>query len=156
MIPTSLAPAGTRRGALALGAGALLVSVLPRPAAAQMQPATAEAVRKFTGGKPVAEGRITLRLPPIAENGNTVPLTVSVESPMTAADHVKRVAIFADKNPTADVGVFHFTPACGRAQADTRMRLGATQDVVAVAEMSDGRFFTAKVEVKVTIGGCGG
>ncbi len=145
-----------RRGALRFGAGALLVTVLARPAAAQMQPATEEAVKKVTGGKEAREGRVTLRLPPIAENGNTVPLTVTVDSPMTAADHVKAVTIIADKNPTPDVGTFHFTPACGRAQADTRMRLGTTQDVIAVAEMSDGSFWTTRAEVKVTIGGCGG
>jgi sulfur-oxidizing protein SoxY len=85
-----------------------------------------------------------------------VPLTVSVESPMTAADHVKAIHIFADKNPTPDVASFQLTPAMGRASADTRIRLGQTQDVVAIAEMSDGTLFMARAEVKVTIGGCGG
>ena len=74
----------------------------------------------------------------------------------SATDHVKAVTIIADKNPTPDVCVFHFTPACGRAQADTRMRLGVTQDVIAVAEMSNGDFYMTRAEVKVTIGGCGG
>lgn len=145
-----------RRHLLATAAGGAAITVLPRAAGAQMQPATAEAIRKATGGKEPQDGRVALRLPPIAENGNTVPLTVSVDSPMTAADHVKTVWIFADKNPTPDVAVFHLTPALGRAQADTRMRLGQTQDVIAVAQMSDGAFYMARTEVKVTIGGCGG
>jgi sulfur-oxidizing protein SoxY len=145
-----------RRGALTLGAGALLVTVTARPAAAQHQPATQAAIAKVTGGKPVQEGRVKLELPPIAENGNTVPLKVSVESPMTAADFVKAVTIIADKNPTPDVCTFHFSAACGRAVADTRMRLGVTQDVIALAEMSNGQFFMVRAEVKVTIGGCGG
>ncbi|MCB4823736.1 thiosulfate oxidation carrier protein SoxY [Roseicella aerolata] len=145
-----------RRHLLAAAAGMAVVTTLPRAAGAQMQAATAEAVRKATGGKEPQEGRVTLRLPPIAENGNTVPITVTVDSPMTAADHVKTVWIFADKNPTPDVATFHFTPALGRAQADTRMRLGQTQDVIAVAQMSDGSFYMARTEVKVTIGGCGG
>jgi sulfur-oxidizing protein SoxY len=145
-----------RRGAVALGAGALLVSLLPRPAAAQMQPATQAAMAKVTGGKPVQEARVRLELPPIAENGNTVPMKVTVESPMTAGDFVKTVTIIADKNPTPDVATFHFTPACGRAQADTRMRLGVTQDVIALAETNAGQFFMTRAEVKVTIGGCGG
>ena len=95
-------------------------------------------------------------MPPIAENGNTVPLSVQVESPMTAADHVKSIFILADKNPSPEVASFRLTPALGRAQAETRIRLGTTQDVVAVAEMSDGSVWIARAEVKVTIGGCGG
>lgn len=152
-MPTSMIG---RRGALGVGAGALLVSVRPRPAAAQLQAPTQAALAKVLGGKTAQEGKVRLELPPIAENGNTVPLKVSVDSPMTAADHVKAVTIIADKNPTPDVCVFHFTPACGRAQADTRMRLGVTQDVIAVAEMSNGDFYMTRAEVKVTIGGCGG
>ncbi|WP_135465727.1 SoxY-related AACIE arm protein [Crenalkalicoccus roseus] len=145
-----------RRHLLAAAAGGVAIAALPRAAGAEMQPATTEAIRKVTGGKTPQEGRVTLRLPPIAENGNTVPVTVSVDSPMTAADHVKTVHLFADRNPTPDVATFHFTPAMGRAQADTRMRLGQTQDVIAVAEMSDGSLWMGRTEVKVTIGGCGG
>lgn len=145
-----------RRGALAAAAGLAGATLLPKRAGAQMQPATQEAVKRVVGDRKPQEGRVTLRLPPIAENGNTVPLGVQVESPMTAADHVKAVHVFADKNPTPDVGTFHFTPAMGRAQADTRMRLGQTQDVIALAVMSDGSVWMASTEVKVTIGGCGG
>jgi sulfur-oxidizing protein SoxY len=145
-----------RRHLLAAAAGGAVIIALPRAAGAEMQPATAEAIRKVTGGKTPQEGRVTLRLPPIAENGNTVPVTVSVDSPMTAADHVKTVHLFADRNPTPEVATFHLTPAMGRAQADTRIRLGQTQDVIAVAEMSDGSLWMGRTEVKVTIGGCGG
>jgi len=85
-----------------------------------------------------------------------VPITISVESSMTAADHVTRIHVFADKNPTPDVATFHLTPACGRAQVDTRIRLSQTQDVIVLAEMSDGSLYMTRAEVKVTIGGCGG
>ena len=146
----------TRRGMLALAAGGVAISLLPRPAFAQMSPATQAAVDRVRGTRTLQEGRVTLRVPPIAENGNTVPLNVSVESPMTAADHVKAIHLFADKNPTPDIASFQFTPAMGRASADTRIRLGQTQDVVALAEMSDGALFLVRAEVKVTIGGCGG
>ncbi|UPY35587.1 thiosulfate oxidation carrier protein SoxY [Sediminicoccus sp. KRV36] len=150
------APQPSRRGVLALAAGGMAISLLPRPAFAQMSPATQAAVDRVRGTRSLQEGRITLRVPPIAENGNTVPLTVSVESPMTAADHVKAIHLFADKNPTPDLATFQFTPAMGRASADTRIRLGQTQDVVALAEMSNGSVYLVRAEVKVTIGGCGG
>ncbi len=145
-----------RRGAIAAAVGLVGLSLLPKAASAQMEAATAAAVRRVVGDRTPEEARITLRLPPIAENGNTVPLTVTVESPMTAADHVKAVHVFADKNPTPDLATFRMTPAMGRASADTRIRLGQTQDVIAVAETSDGKVFIARAEVKVTIGGCGG
>lgn len=146
----------TRRGVLALAAAGAAVAILPLPASAQLSPGAQAAVDRVRAGRTAQEGRITLRAPPIAENGNTVPITVSVESPMTAEDHVQRIHIFADKNPTPDVAVFHLTPACGRAQVDTRIRLGQTQDVIVLAEMSNGSLFMTRAEVKVTIGGCGG
>ncbi len=145
-----------RRHALVAAAGLLGLSLRPKPAFAKMEQATQEALRRVIGERTPEEGRVALRLPPIAENGNAVPLSVTVESPMTAADHVKALHVFADKNPAPDVASFRFTPAMGRAAADTRIRLGQTQDVIAVAEMSDGKVFIARAEVKVTIGGCGG
>jgi len=146
----------TRRCVLVLAAGGIAAGLVPLPAAAQFAAPTQEAVDRIRGTRALQAGRVTLRAPNIAENGNTVPLNISVESPMTATDHVKTIYVFADKNPTPDVAVFHLTPAMGRASADTRIRLGQTQDVVAIAEMSDGRLFMARAEVKVTIGGCGG
>jgi sulfur-oxidizing protein SoxY len=144
----------SRRAVLALTlAGAVL---LPRKGFASLPPNVQTAIDKIRAGRTAQEGRITLRLPAIAENGNTVPLSIIVESPMTAADHVKTIHVFATGNPTPEVAVFHLTPAMGRANADTRIRLGQTQDVVALAEMADGSLFMARAEVKVTIGGCGG
>ncbi|NQW01012.1 MAG: thiosulfate oxidation carrier protein SoxY [Rhodospirillales bacterium] len=117
---------------------------------------TMDMISKVTGGREAKSGRITLELPQIAENGNTVPLTVEVESPMSDADYVKSVHIYAEDNPLPQVISFHFSPASGMAKASTRMRLAKTQNVIAVAEMSDGSVFQASTEVKVTIGGCGG
>jgi sulfur-oxidizing protein SoxY len=144
-----------RRAALGIAMASVIVVVKPT-LAQELQAPTQAALRRLIGDKTPSEGRVTLRLPPIAENGNTVPLTVQVESPMTPADHVKAIHILADKNPSPEVASFKLTPALGKAQAETRIRLGTTQDVVAVAEMSDGSVYMTRAEVKVTIGGCGG
>lgn len=145
-----------RREALALGAGSLVITMLPFKASADTA-MTMEAVKAFTGGAEAAEdGMVILTMPEIAENGNTVPLGVSVDSPMTADNYVKRVIILAEGNPNPGVGTFRFTPKSGTAEASTRMRLAKTQNVVAVAELSDGSFHMTKTNVKVTIGGCGG
>jgi len=146
----------TRRGVLGLAAAGAAIVLAPVPASATLSAAAQAAVDRVRNNRTPQEGRIVLRAPPIAENGNTVPITISVESPMTAADHVTRIHVFADKNPTPDVATFHLTPACGRAQVDTRIRLGQTQDVIVLAEMSDGSLYMTRAEVKVTIGGCGG
>ncbi len=141
-----------------VGAGAItgvVASLLPNLAQADAASAAA-AVKKAAGGKSPASGKITLDLPQIAENGNTVPIGFEVESPMSDSNYVKTVHVFADKNPSPDVAVFHFTPGCGRAKCSTRMRMAKTQNVIAVAEMNDGSVYMAKSEVKVTIGGCGG
>ena len=146
-----------RRQAMAIGAGAVAAaflgqSVIPAFAAND----SADLIKKFTGGKTAAEGRVKLDLPEIAENGNTVPMTVTVESPMTEQSYVTDVLIVADGNPRAGVATFHFSPASGVAEANTRIRLANTQNIIAVAKMNDGSFFTATKQVKVTIGGCGG
>src|SRR5512140_3267547 len=146
-----------RRQALALGAGVMTLAALgvsSGPALAKND--ADEAIKKFTGGKTPVQGKIKLDLPEIAENGNTVPMTVSVESPMTEQSHVTDVLIVADENPRSGVVTFHFSPASGVAEANTRVRLAATQDVIAVAKMNDGSVFMASKQVKVTIGGCGG
>lgn len=113
-------------------------------------------IKKTFGDKPTTEGRIKLDLPSIAENGLVVPLNFEIESPMTDADYVKSVHFFAEGNPNPLVAAFHFTPLMPKAAAQIRIRLAQTQNIVAVAEMSDGKLYTAKKEVKVTIGGCGG
>lgn len=143
---------------IALGAGGLAVAtitLLPKGARADT-PAAKAAMKALIGDKTPQEGRIALELPQIAENGNTVSLTVDVDSPMTEQDFVKAVHIFAEQNPLPDVASFRFTPACGKAVASTRIRLAKTQNVIAVAEMSGGDIYMAQAEVKVTIGGCGG
>ena len=144
-----------RRQALALGAGAMGAVALGAPQALAKNDSE-ETIKKFTGGKTPVQGKIKLDLPEIAENGNTVPMTVTVESPMTEQSHVTDVLIVADENPRSGVVTFHFTPASGVAEANTRIRLAATQDVIAVAKMNDGSVFMTSKQVKVTIGGCGG
>jgi sulfur-oxidizing protein SoxY len=150
----------SRRKILALGAGgvaAVAVARDVRPAAATPEEAAA-VIAKFTGGKTaVAEkGRIKIDLPEIAEDGNTVPLSIGIDSPMTSDDHVTDVLVVADANPRPVTATFHFTVMSGRATASTRMRLASTENVIVVAKTSDGRFFTEQKPVKVTIGGCGG
>ena len=95
-------------------------------------------------------------LPEIAENGNTVPFTVSVDSPMSETDNVRTIYIIATANPQPGVATFHFSPLSGKATVASRMRLAKTQDVLVIAELGDGRFLMSKRNVKVTIGGCGG
>jgi sulfur-oxidizing protein SoxY len=115
-----------------------------------------ETLKSLAGGSMPAEGGVTLDLPEIAENGNTVPMSFEVDAPMTADSYVKAVTVMADGNPSPDVATFHFTPMSGKAAASTRMRLVGTQNVLAVAQMSDGSAMMGTKQVKVTIGGCGG
>jgi sulfur-oxidizing protein SoxY len=126
-----------------------------RPAFATPE-AALDFLKKATPGGEPKEGRITLKAPEIAENGNTVPITITVESPMTDQDHVKRIAVVAEANPSPGVATFDISPANGKAQVEFRIRLAQTQKVVAVAQMSDGSLWQAAHEIKVTIGGCGG
>jgi sulfur-oxidizing protein SoxY len=116
----------------------------------------AAAIKKLYGDKKIADGKVKIEMPQIAENGNVVPMTVTVESPMTDADYIKAVHVFAEGNPIPSVATFYFTPMSGKAVASTRIRMATTQNIVAVAETSKGELLTGKTEVKVTIGGCGG
>ncbi|HRK24218.1 MAG TPA: thiosulfate oxidation carrier protein SoxY [Beijerinckiaceae bacterium] len=127
----------------------------PRLALADVK-AVEDEIKKLYGDKKIDSGKIKLDVPQIAENGLVVPITVEVESPMTDADFVKAVHVFADGNPLPGIASFRFSPECGKANASARMRLAQTQNIVCVAEMSNGALFSAKAEVKVTIGGCGG
>jgi sulfur-oxidizing protein SoxY len=150
----------SRRRALALGAGALAAGALAAASLGAL-PALAkndseELIKKFAGGKEPAKGKVKLDLPEIAENGNTVPMTVSVESPMTEQSYVTDLMIVADAKPRAGVVTFRFSPMSGVAEANTRLRLAETQNVIAVAKMNDGSVFMDSKLVKVTIGGCGG
>ena len=157
----SVARARVRRRDVLAGAvaAASLPVLLSAAAAAQDKPASAEidaALKKIMGDAKPADGKIALEIPEIAENGNTVPYMLSVESPMTEANYVKALHILASGNPQPGIASFAFTPASGRAFAASRMRLARTQEVVVVAELSDGRFLLGRRTVKVTIGGCGG
>jgi len=120
------------------------------------EPADVEAeLKKLFGGKPMQNAKIKLDLPEIAENGAQVALGFEVESPMTPDNYVKSLHIFANGNPLPSVFTYRFTPEAGRAAGTNKIRLAKTQDIVAVAEMSDGTLYTAKSPIKVTIGGCG-
>lgn len=146
----------SRRQALSAGAIGLFAAIIgPRLAFAD-EAAVATELKKLFADKPMNDGRIKIDIPQIAENGLVVPLNVEVESPMTDADYVKSVHVFGAGNPNPNVLSYNFTPASGKASASTRIRLAQTQNIVVVAEMSDGKLYTAKSQVKVTIGGCGG
>jgi sulfur-oxidizing protein SoxY len=146
----------TRRETLALAAIASLAAFLaPKMAMADEQAVAAE-IKKLYGDRKFDSGKVKLDVPEIAENGLVVPVNVEVESPMTEADYVKAVHVFADGNPAPGVVSYRFTPACGKAAASTRMRLAQTQNIICIAEMSNGNLHMAKANVKVTIGGCGG
>jgi len=144
----------SRREFLRLAAGLGLASVVAtRPAAAtpaEMQ----EAIGRVVGAAAVTPGRVTLELPPLVENGNTVPLAVGVESAMTEAEHVRAIHIFTEKNPQPDVVSVRLGPRAGRARVATRIRLADTQTVTAVAELSDGSFWSASTTVVVTLAAC--
>ena len=141
-----------RRAVLVGAAAGLLVLTLPRRALAR--PSLDEAVRAFTGGVEPSAGRVDLDIPPLLENGNAVGVTIRVESPMTAEDHVRRIALFNEKNPQADIAVFHLGPRCGTPRVSTRIRLATSQAVVAVAEMTDGSFWSSRESVIVTLAAC--
>ena len=112
------------------------------------------AIRRVVGEAPVTKGRVKIDLPPLIENGNAVPLTLSCESPMTADDHVKAIHVFTEKNPQPNVVSIRLGPRAGRARVATRIRLADSQKVVAIAQMSDGSFWSDELEVVVTLAAC--
>lgn len=138
-----------RRSVVIAGFGTLLL----RPALATPQ-ALQAAVDSFSNGRTPRDGRVTLEISPLVENGNAVPVGVSVQSPMTAADHVQRIALFTSLNPQPDVAVFHLGPRNGVAKVDTRMRLATSQTVLALAMMNDGSVWQARTDVLVTLAAC--
>ncbi len=146
-------PSVGRRRALQTVAGLAAIVVL-RPAVGAPGPDLDAALRTFTGGKPIADGRVHLEIALLIENGNAAPVTITVDSPMTPSDHVRRIALFNERNPQRDVAVFTLGPRSGKASVSTRMRLATSQHLVAVAEMSDGSFWQHGTEVIVTIAAC--
>ena len=151
----------TRREFLVLACGAASIAAATR-AGAQLDPnqaalrraALQEAVRKVTGGAQVRRGRVKLELPPLIDNGNSVPLSVAVENPMTPLDHVKAIHVFTEKNPLPEVVSVYLGPRAGRARMSTRVRLVDTQTVLAIAQLSDGSFWSDSAEVVVTLSAC--
>ena len=113
-----------------------------------------EALRKVVGNATVRPGRVKLELPPLVDNGNSVPLAVTVESPMTSADHVKAIHVFTEKNPRPEVLSVHLGPRAGRAGIATRIRIADTQTVTAIAQLSDGTFWSDTADVVVTLSAC--
>jgi len=136
--------------AAGLGLGSIVAVTPARATPAEMQ----EAIRRVVGSAPINPGKVKLDLPPLIENGNAVPLTVDVPSPMTEADHVRAIHVFTQKNPQPNVASFHLGPRAGRAKVATRVRLADTQTVVAVCELSDGSFWSDSADIVVTLAAC--
>ena len=134
-------------------AGALALPALPDPARAQVNPLDPD-IRAVTKGAPVKQGKVKLELPQLADNGNSVPMKVSVESPMTEADHVKSIHLFSERNPVPRMASFYLGPRAGRAEVNSRVRLAGSQRVTAVAQLSDGSFWSDSARVQVTLSAC--
>ncbi len=151
-----------RRHVLLVGAASVLAAATPSFAQSSAKPLSFEgfqqqlikAVWSFTGGATVNRGEMRIDVAELVENGNTVPIEVEVTSPMTAANHVKRIGIFNERNPGANMALFQLSPASGRARVSTRLRLATSQTMVAVAQLSDGSFIGASADVIVTLAAC--
>lgn len=147
----------SRRETIVLGASGAASTLLGWAVVARADPRAMDAaLAKFTGGKTATEGKIALRLPEVAQDGNTIPLTIAVEAPMTADNYVSEVLVLAEHNPAPEVVRFEFTPLSGKAAVDTRIRLAKSQNVVVVARTNKGELFTNRKFVTVTVGGCVG
>jgi sulfur-oxidizing protein SoxY len=147
-----------RRGFLAAAGGIAVVAALPSVVRAQMLRTPLnnmpDVIRKLLGTKSITEGKVKLNVPPLVENGHLVPLNVSVESPMTDANHVKAIHVFTERNPLPEMVTFRLGPRAGRASVATRVRMADTQNVVAIAEMSDGSFWSGSAHLIVTLAAC--
>ena len=144
-------PHTTRRQFLGFASGALMVTLRPAEATPAMQ---SSAIRQVVGEAVVRAGKVKLDIPPLVENGNTVPMTVVVDNPMTPDNHVKSIHVFNEKNPQPNVGNFYLGPNAGRAQVATRIRLADSQKITAIAKLSDGSFWSASVDIIVTLAAC--
>ena len=147
----------TRRQFLSIAGGVTVAGTIPIVTLRPLEATPAmlnTAIRNVVGEAQIRSGKVKLDIPPLVENGNTVPITVSVASPMTATDYVRSIHIFNEKNPQPNIGNFHLTPASGRAQVSTRIRLADTQKVVAIARLSDDTFWQVSTEIVVTLAAC--
>jgi sulfur-oxidizing protein SoxY len=140
-----------RRAFLAASA---IAPLLPQLAHAQATTPLAELLDSVTKGAPAQKGRVKLELPLLADNGNSVPLKVAVESPMTTADYVKAIHLVSERNPVRNMATFRLGPRAGRAEVSSRVRLAGSQRVVAVAEMADGSYWYDVTSVVVTLSAC--
>ena len=144
----------SRRAFVLLLASSPAVAQLPPNISAERQAALRAAIRKATGGAAVRAGKVKIAIPPLIDNGNTVPISVTVDSPMTEADHVKAIHVFTEKNPQPYVLTAHLGPRAGRARVDTRARIADTGQVIAIAQLSDGSYWSDTVSVVVTLSAC--
>ena len=144
----------SRREFLIGSAGIGMASALPLESASATPAMLEEAIRNVVGEANLQTGKITLEVPPLVENGNTVPVTIIVDSPMNKADHVKVIHVFNEKNPQPHVISITLGPRAGKARIATRIKLADTQRIVGIAEMSDGSFWTGEANVIVTIAAC--
>ena len=147
-------PTVNRRSFLGTAAGVAVVAVLPAAPANATPDSLEAAIREVVGSAKLNPGKVMLELPPLVENGNTVPMKVSVESPMTAKDHVKAIHVFNEKNPQPHVLNAYIGPRAGKAGIAAHIKLADSQKVVAIAELSDGTFWIASADVIVTIAAC--
>jgi len=147
----------TRRQFLGIAGTAAAIGTIPvvslRPVAATPETMTA-AIRNVIGSAAVRIGKVKLDVPPLVENGNTVPMTITVSSPNTAEDHVKSIHVFNEKNPQPNIGNFYLGPRAGRGQVSTRIRLADSQKITAIARMSDDSLWSATADVVVTLAAC--
>src|ERR1700761_8894820 len=151
-------PTSTRRSFLRLAGSAATLGALPLAIRVRPAEATPEmmstAIRAVTGGATVQTGKVKLDIPPLVENGNSVPMIVSVASPMTSSDYVRSIHVFNEKNPQPNLGNFYLNPRAGRAQVSTRVRLADSQKITAIAKLSDGSFWSTTADVVVTLAAC--
>jgi sulfur-oxidizing protein SoxY len=144
----------SRREILGAIAGAGVVAAIRIEPARATPESMQAAIRDLVGEAPVNKGRVQIDVPALVDNGNTVPLMIDVDSPMTASDYVKTIHVFNEKNPLPNVINAYFGPQSGRAKLSTRFRLADTQTIVAIAEMSDGSFWSGSADVVVTMQAC--
>jgi sulfur-oxidizing protein SoxY len=136
-------------------AGGIALACVVATKSSRATPATmAAAIKKVVGEAPVRKGKVMIDVPPLVENGNSVSVTVSVSSPMTAGDHVKSIHVFNEKNPQPNVIGVHLGPRAGKAALSTRIKLADAQKIIAVAQLSDGSFWSDEADVIVTIAAC--
>jgi sulfur-oxidizing protein SoxY len=143
-----------RRRFISVLAGLASVPLWPARAARAQADPFAPLVRKITGGATVNAGRVTVDTPRLADNGHSVPLKVSVASPMTATDHVRSITLLSERNPRPVMATYHLGPKAGRAEVATRLRLNGSQRVLAIAQLSDGTYWSGSAEVEVTESAC--